>query len=183
MVLSIPTLTVQIFSVSSGSSSPLNSDSYVLLIVIALLVSRRLYSGFNGRVYSRGRVLRTPIIYVILTLLTVFGFGALNVELTSTLILIPAFALLGYRIGVNVTFFERNGTLYYKRSPTIMVIWLVAFIIRFAIEILIPLNTTILLVIDVLLSSTTGLLLGEAINVMRKRDQYVAQKTEGGTIV
>ena len=61
-----------------------------------------------------------------------------------------------------------------------MIIWLVALIIRFGIEVLIPLNVTWLLIIDLLLSGTTGILMGEALNIIRKRKEFKRPETTDG---
>jgi hypothetical protein len=171
-------------SINSGTNiSGISGDTtqlYGLIVFLAIIITLRLYRGLNGRIYSTSRVLRTPIIYILLTLFTVFFSGILNTALESTILLIPLGTLLGYAYGTHVTFFYRNNYLYYKRSPVVMIIWLVALIIRFGIEVLIPLNVTWLLIIDLLLSGTTGILMGEALNIIRKRKEFKSPETTDG---
>ncbi|MFG1450169.1 MAG: hypothetical protein AAE983_05980 [Thermoplasmataceae archaeon] len=162
-------------SVSGISSN--SSQLFGLLVFLAIIITLRLYRGLNGRIYSTARVLRTPIIYILITLFTIFLSGILNATLESTLLLIPLGTLLGYAYGTKVSFFYRNNFLYYKRSPIIMIIWLVSLIIRFVLEILIPLNQTGLLIIDLLLAGTTGILMGEALNIIKKKKEFKGPET------
>ena len=63
-------------SINSGNSasgvSVNGTQVYGLLVFLAIIVTLRLYRGLNGRIYSTSRVLRTPIIYILITLFTVF---------------------------------------------------------------------------------------------------------------
>lgn len=145
---------------------------YFLLIFLAIIVTLRIYRGINGRIYSTARVLRVPVIYVFLTLITVIGVGTFEPILVATLALIPAGFLLGYRFATKVTFFNRNNTVYYKRSPAVLIIWLISFIIRLVLEITIPPTVTIDFIVDLILCSTTGIFIGEALNVVRMRKSY-----------
>ncbi len=145
---------------------------YFLLIFLAIIVTLRIYRGINGRIYSTARVLRVPVIYVFLTLITVIGVGTFEPILVATLALIPAGFLLGYRFATNITFFNRNNTVYYKRSPAVLIIWLISFIIRLVLEITIPPTVTIDFIVDLILCSTTGIFIGEALNVVRMRKSY-----------
>ena len=173
-------------SINSGNSasgvSVNGTQVYGLLVFLAIIVTLRLYRGLNGRIYSTSRVLRTPIIYILITLFTVFFSGILNLTLEVTLLLIPLGTLLGYAYGTNVIFFYKNNFLYYKRSPIIMIIWLVSLVIGFAIEVLVPLNFTILLIVDLLLSGTTGVLTGEALNIMKKRKEFNPSNIQEGSL-
>ena len=156
---------------TTGISS--NSDSlYSLIIIIAIIVTLRLYRGINGRAYSRVRVLRAPVIYVVLTLITVVPSGISNIADLGTLILIPVGLIAGYRFGANVTFFRQNGVLYYKRSQLIMIVWLLSLIIRLVMEILYPASSTAILAVNVLLTVTTGLIIGEAMNIIKKENEF-----------
>ena len=102
-------------SINSGTNiSGISGDTtqlYGLIVFLAIIITLRLYRGLNGRIYSTSRVLRTPIIYILLTLFTVFFSGILNTALESTILLIPLGTLLGYAYGTHVTFFYRNNYL------------------------------------------------------------------------
>lgn len=160
---------------SSASTTGLSSNSdslYTLVIFVAIIVTLRLYRGINGRIYSQARVLRAPAIYIILTLLTVIPSGISNIADLGTLILIPVGLIVGYRFGTNVTFFRQNGVVYYKRSQIIMIVWLLSLIIRLVMEILYPASATAILAVNILLTVTTGLIIGEAMNIIKKEREF-----------
>ncbi len=145
---------------------------YFLLIFLAIIVTLRIYRGINGRAYSTARVLRVPVIYVVLTLVTVLAVGTFEPVLVATLALIPGGFLLGYRFATKVTFFNINNRVYYKRSPAVLIIWLISFVIRIVLEAAIAPSVTIDFIVDVILCTTTGIFIGEAINVVRMRKNY-----------
>ncbi len=179
------------FLISSASNPPPGINAfpsggsvqslYALFIFLAIIVTLRIYRGINGRVYSTYRVMRVPVVYVLLTLFTILAVGTFYPILVATLVLIPAGLLLGYRFGTKVKFFSRNGRLYYARSPAILIVWLVSFIGRLIVEVTIPPTLTVDFVIDVVLCATTGLLIGEAMNIVRKRKEYVEPQSSEST--
>lgn len=152
---------------------------YIVLILFAVFVTIRIYRGVNGRAYSTPRVLRLPVIYVLLTLITILAVGTLDPLLVATLAFIPAGFLLGYRFGTKVKFFSRNNRVYYSRSPIIMTVWLVSFIGRLVIEVTIPPSITVYFIIDLILCATTGVLIGEALNIVHQRKEYVGPQNKG----
>lgn len=159
-------------STNPAVTSPQAGGIYPFLIFIAIIVAVRLYRGINGRVYSRARVLRLPAIYVVLTVFSLVALSYLNSDVLLTLAFIPAGALLGYRFGTNVKFMVRNNVLYYARSPFMLILWFASFIARFLLEYLYPTNVTVMLVVDSALTITTGIFIGEAMNVIKKRKEY-----------
>ena len=174
---------LELFLISSASNPPPNINAfptggsvqgiYTFLIFLAVIATLRIYRGINGRAYSTYRVMRVPVVYVLLTLITVLAVGTFYPILVATLVLIPAGFLLGYRFGTKVRFFNRNNRLYYARSPVILILWLVSFIGRLIIELIIPQTLTVDFIIDVALCATTGVLIGEALNIVRKRREFV----------
>lgn len=168
-------------AISSAASSPTltgfpaqNTQSlYFFLVFIAIIIAVRLYRGISGRVYTTVRVVRLPVTYLILTVLTILVFGFIDSSLILALLLVPVGFILGYKLGVNVQFFMKNGLLYYKRSSAMLITWLASFMGRFILEYLFPNSFTVILVVDVALALTTGLLMGEAVNIVKKRRAYV----------
>ncbi len=152
------------------------------LVFIAIIVTLRLYRGIHGRRYSNARVLRLPVIYTILTLVSVLLAGFIDNEILVTLALIPLGFIVAYRFGSNVNFFTRNGTVFYRRSPVIMVIWLASFISRYILEILYGNNLQVILFVDAILSLTTGLIIGEAFHVLSKRKDYIPQASDSESV-
>ncbi len=174
-------MTADLFFISAASN-PQNltgfpttgsmNSVYFVLIFFAIIVTLRIYRGVNGRAYSTSRVLRLPVVYVILTLITILAVGSFDPILVATLALIPAGFILGYRFGTKVRFFNRNNQVYYARSPVIMVIWLASFIIRLVVEEAMKPSLTVYFVVDLALCATTGLLIGEALNIVQKKKEY-----------
>lgn len=164
---------------ASFGTFPQQGNSFLFFLVfIVIIISLRLYRGVAGRVYSNVRVLRLPVVYMILTLVTVLGIGFIDNVILLTLALVPVGFLFGYRFGSNVNFFTRNGAVYYKRSPMIMIVWLVSYVGRMGLEFLFPLNLQVIIVVDAALSLTTGLIIGEALNITTERKKYVPQVSE-----
>lgn len=164
-----------------AGTTPQVGSLYPLLIFVAIIVALRLYRGINGRIYSTARVLRIPVIYVVLTVVTLLSLSLFDMYTLLTLLFIPVGALLGYRFGTNVKFMVRNNALYYVRSPAIMIIWLASFLARFLLEYLYPGNVNVMLIVDSALTLTTGIFIGEALNVVRKRKEYGEPKFNSGS--
>ncbi len=162
-------------SATSGSTpsptSQLAGTSF-FLVLVALVIARRVLSGIHGRIYSERRVLMIPVIYILLTVLSVVTLGYLHEIILSTLALLPAGVLLGSKFGTKVEFFWKNGMVYYRRSPIVLILWLVSFIVRVLLETIYPGNLNVEIVIDAVLSATAGLLMGEAMNILGKRKQF-----------
>lgn len=174
-------------STFSSTSPPVGLDTqgnslYVFVLIIAVIVTLRLYRGINGRAFSSARVLRTPVIYVILTLITVVPTGITDFADLGTLLLIPVGLVIGYRFGVNVSFFEQNGIVYYKRSQVIMFVWLVSLILRLVMEVIYPTSSTAILIVNILLTVTTGLVIGEAMNIIKKEKEFREKNTDNAGI-
>lgn len=172
-VLSLVTAITLAQNLSSSSSTPQQLGGiYFIFIFVVVMVAVRMYRGINGRVYSRTRVLRIPIVYTILTVVTVLSLSLLDMDIVISLALIPVGIIIGLRLGTGVKFVKRNNTLYYVRSPIIMILWLASFIARFLLEYLYPGNLTVMFAVDSALTVTTGIFIGEAINVIRKKNEY-----------
>lgn len=159
--------TVQIGNLPQGSSAP-----YVL-IFIAVILTLRVYRGLSGRVYSTARVLRPPVVYLVLTVIAILGLGYMDNSVFLTFIFIPLGFLISYRLLTDADFFARNGTVYYKRSPFILVFWVVSFLSRMILEYFFPTNLEVLMVIDSVLSFTTGLIIGESLHLISERKKFV----------
>ena len=53
-----------------------------------------------------------------------------------------------------------------------MIVWLLSLIIRLVMEILYPNSSTAILAVNVLLTVTTGLIIGEAMNIIKKENEF-----------
>jgi len=153
---------------STGSMETL----VIFLAIIAIIVARRIARGIYGRRYSTGRVLFLPVFYVLLTLVFVIFLNLGDTDIYYTLLLIPAGAVVGLRIGGGISFFMKNGEVYYRRSPAILIIWLASYVSRILLEVLYPTNRTIAFAVDVVLALTAGLIIGEAVHLIQGRRSF-----------
>lgn len=155
---------------TQGSSA----DTLLFLVFIFVLIgARRIYAGMNGVAYSTVRVLRLPAVYVIFTLIAVFGFGSINVYVVSTLALMPAAAFVGYMYATKCSFFYRGGRVFYRRHMFVLIFWLASFIARLILEFFLPFNFYVDVLFSAVLSFTTGLIIGEALNIRKKYLEFV----------
>ncbi len=162
MVSSIPTT-----SVSSSSSFA------IVLIIIAIYLTIRMYRNFKGAKFKKSKVYRLPIIYLLLTFISLFILNPSIVDIIAVLV----FIIIGYFIGfwlsnLGLKFFEKNGETHYKRAPFILILWLVSYILRFLIELLYPSNILFGLATEMLLAATSGMVLGEAIHIVKTHERY-----------
>ncbi len=126
-----------------------------------------------------GRGLRTPIIYMLFTLVAVFLTSAPNIYAQIVLLLLPMRVPLGLKFGKNAKFFTKSGIIYYKRSPFILLLWALAFIARVALELYSSQSLLGIILFNALLSFITGMLLGEAIHIFRTKKET---SMESGTL-
>lgn len=145
----------------------------ILVAVFLLMAVRRLYAGLNGIAYSSVRVLRVPVLYFLFTLFAVFAFGSISIYLVSTLAFIPLAAILGYMYATRCSFFYREGRVFYTRHMFVLVFWLISFIARLILEFLLPFNLYVDVALSAVLSFTTGLIIGEALNIRKKYREFV----------
>lgn len=159
---------------STGTAQPAaNIYSFLgLAVFMVFIVSRRIYSGMNGRIYRNSRIFSLPIIYLLLTLYSIIPLGLANISYFYVLTLVPLGILVGLRFGGNVSFFIRNNVLYYKRSPFILAFWLASFVLRISLIYVYPGNNEVFFVVDAILSLTSGLIIGESLHTLNKRKKF-----------
>lgn len=146
-----------------------------LLAIILLVVVRRIMYAVHGRRFSRGRVLSLPVIYLFLTFVTLIPLEYLNPVALLSLLAIPVGFVAGYMFGKQVSFFNKDGVLYFKRSPVILILWLISYITRIVLVYLLGSNFDIVFTVDSILALTSGLILGEAIRVLKGHSQHVSK--------
>lgn len=168
------------FTTTQASPSPGSFEGLaIFLVIIALILVRRIIRGIYGRRYSTGRVLFLPVFYILLTMAFVLFIDLGDRNLYYTLLLMPAGIVIGLRIGGGASFFLKNGEVYYKRSPYIMTVWLASYIARLILLFLYPDNLTIAFAVDAVLSATAGVIVGEAVHLVRGRKAFNAQSENG----
>ncbi len=149
----------------------------VFLIVIVLIVSRRLYQGVRGQKFTN-RVYILPVIYILLTIFTLFTYAATQFDILATLLSIPLGALVGLRLGSAAQIYEKDGVTHYKRSRFIIGIWLAAYMARYGLVIAFPSVVVIIAITGALLAFTSGMLLGETIHLFRKYNAHKASASQ-----
>ena len=151
---------------SSAQTSAQFFSFLFFLIFIGFILFISSIRVVRGSKYSEGSVMNRPIFYLIYSI--IFSLASLPDFLS--LVLIPfdivAGYLVGKRYGGDVSFFIKNGYLYYKGSIFIYVLWLSFFILRILIEIFYPNNFYAIFIVNNLLLFSTGLLLGEARHII-----------------
>ena len=162
----------------AGSPSEYYYD-YIFIILIVFIAVRRLSRGIHGRVYSRARVLRVPVVY---SLLSIFLLSYIVSDLIYTaiavLMIIPGL-IAGMKFGSLSTVYEQNGQIMYRRSAAILAIWMILFILRVYTEIFVPADLLVNFTIDAFLILSLGLLIGEAYHLVNKYNELMEQGTGG----
>ncbi|MCL4334655.1 MAG: hypothetical protein M1402_00955 [Candidatus Thermoplasmatota archaeon] len=159
-----------IYSVSSTGPTGISQYyEFIIIGVIFLFIAIRVFArGINGMPYRKSYLYRRPVLYTFLTIYLIIPELYVSDSILFVLAAIPLGFILGDRFGGNVTFFNRNGTTYFKRSPVIMIIWLISFGVRLVLEVLYPTVFLYNIMVDLLLAFTDGMLIGEARNVVVK---------------
>ena len=159
-----------IYSIASQSSptGPPSYSNYFFLIIIAFVMFRFLMNGINGRKYSQSRILRRPIIYIVLTVILALSlYENYLYMLTVAIAFIPGI-FFGDRFGKLSSVYKQGPIIMYKSNPVILIIWLVSLIARIFMELEYPTNIDGIFYTELLLSFTSGILLGEAFNIVNK---------------
>lgn len=163
-------------ALATGFGSSSGGKGYLIFIIAVLAFGfvRRIYAAARGLAFRRSRVIRLPIMYILITLLLVVPLEITDrVALLTLLGAVPGLGV-GYIFGKGVSFFQRNGMTYYKRSPVVMTIWLVSLVARVIIYFEFPQDLSLALLTDVLLSFTAGMLMGEAVHILRGHSEYTS---------
>lgn len=153
-------------------------SGYQFELIVAIIIIFGIFRGISGRRYTRLRVLRTPVIYLILTLLAIFLTSFPNIYAQLMILLLPVGIPIGIRFGKDVKFFSKNGVIYYKRSPTILLLWAVALVARTSLELFSFASLLAVIVFNALLSFITGMLVGEAIHILRTDKEEALEKNK-----
>ncbi len=156
-----------------GATYVSSSNIVFGLLIIGIILILSSYRGIYGRKYRPVRTFIRPILYIIL-LYAILAISNDVIMSLFSLVLIIFGALLGLRFGGNVKFFYKNDILYYKRSPLVLALWAVVFTVRVFLEFSGFYNAIIIVLIDFLLSLSTGLLIGEAYNIIVKAKKFTS---------
>ncbi|CAC12438.1 hypothetical membrane protein [Thermoplasma acidophilum] len=160
----------------------ISPEAGVILIIIALIVIRSSIRAFHGRRYSRARLIRLPILYLILSVALLLVDFPRTPIYYSVMLLIPAGYAMGTRFGTQASFFYRSNVLYFKRSPVIFIIWMCSFLARISLEFFVPASPMINLIIDAVLSFTAGMILGESVYLLSSRKDVMESNSDNSEI-
>jgi membrane protein CcdC involved in cytochrome C biogenesis len=141
------------------------SEDLIFVVFIAAMLLLRMRRNSRGQRFSRSRVLRLPAIYLIITLISLFGIPEYAILLTFALGVIGL--LVGLLAGEGVSVFTKDSNVYYRRSPIVFSAYIVLLLLRYAVYILYPANMTANAITAALLGLSTGLILGEAFHINR----------------
>lgn len=171
-----------ILAASSQSTLPgAGANLYSLgffLIFLAFMVMRRVYRGMNGMRFSTARLLRIPIVYLILTVISMLFVPLEDIFLAAG-IGVAGF-VAGFLFGDSANFYMQGENTFYRRSPIILTVWLLALIARVIVEIVFSQSTafastsvsTAAIIVDLLLAGSTGLMAGETLKIYRKYEEF-----------
>ncbi len=174
-------LTALVQSSQQAAGSTVGTGFIALFLTLAVLLSiRRIRSSIYGAKFSKRRLFFRAAAYLILTTAGLFSAGPYALEIYMTLALIPPGMLAGLKWGSAADFFYVGSQVYYRRSFLIVVLWLVTFIGKVLGEVLFPDRFAAVFVIAVLLSSLTGVILGETVAVQRSFAEFRYSATQQG---
>lgn len=165
-----------LFQVSLGTSSFSMTDIIVIFIIIILYLLYRIYRSTKGMKYTERNVYRGPLLYLILVFLGIAVLNPTYIEIISVILSIIIGYFVGRKLSGGVSFFEKNNTTYYRRSPAVLILWVISFLVRFIIEIFYPTNFILALITEIILAITTGIILGEAHHILISYGKYSMKK-------
>lgn len=185
VIVAAESLLSVIFNASTQSTSYTNGIGNLgslafLLIIVAWVAARRIMFAVRGRRFSKRRVLSLPVLYIFLTFLLIVPLEYNYPMALTSLLAIPAGFVVGYMFGKQVKFFNKNGALFFKRSPVVMVIWLVSYAARVILFYEFSSNLQVSFIFDAVLALTAGMLIGESIRILRSHSEY-RQGSTGST--
>ena len=102
-------------AVAYGATAP---GWIVLLAVIAIVVTLRLYRVAKGTKYSAARVYRLPAFYILFTAVALATILLTLTDVTIAAAVFVAGIIVGLRISGGVSFSDRRGIVYYRRSDS-----------------------------------------------------------------
>ena len=141
------------------------SEDLIFVVFIAAMLFLRMRRNSQGQRFSRSRVLRLPLIYLVITAISLFGIPEYAVLLTFALGVVGL--LVGLSLGEGVSVFTKESVVYYKRSPIIFSVYIVLLLLRYVVYILYPASITANAIIAAPLGLSAGLILGEAFHINR----------------
>ncbi len=139
----------------------------IFIVIIGIFIFIRFSRNFKGYKFRTSSLLRRPLAYLLILILSFFSFGNYTINALTLLFIFPGI-ILGIRTINNIIFFNAGNTIYYKRPFIIMVFWLISLIIRYILIFMFPGNIYIIIFVNGLLAITTGIIIGESVAIYKK---------------
>lgn len=142
-------------------------------VFVLMFAGRRLYRAVNGSRYTTMGLIMSPLLYLAFTASTFIDLSLVGLMICSV-----AFAVglgISGALKGQLHFFERKGTLYYKRSVSIVIVWTVTFVMR--LYLLLFYDITIGLLLSIILSFITGVIIGEAFQIAVQKSIFDYRKS------
>jgi hypothetical protein len=156
---------------SSNGTNPLQNYTEIIfvLLLFSMLTFRRVKRGIKGSPYNLTRVIRSPVIMVIL-------FGFFSYDLISnltyfgfTFIAIIPGLILGDKLGSLDEVYLQSDVIMYKRNAILMGAVSILLVIRLVMEFEINLaNLELLTILNCLIGLSLGIYVGEFFHLRKK---------------
>ncbi|MCL4329590.1 MAG: hypothetical protein M1533_01145 [Candidatus Thermoplasmatota archaeon] len=151
-----------------------------LLIFLAYFVVRRISRGLSGRRFSYRRIIYSPVLLILLSVLFLFYPQFYLVDVYVLLGFMAVGILVSSRLRHLSSVFTMNGNVMYRSSPVFVGIWAFSYIGRLSIEFIFGISSFLIDAIFLaLLSLSAGMYLGEGVNILNKYAEF--KKGNGGT--
>ncbi|WP_393970861.1 hypothetical protein OXIME_001103 [Oxyplasma meridianum] len=144
------------------------------LAIVVIFLSRKIVRSLHGGRFTRRSLIVGPLLYIAFTVIADYGIGFLNTVFAILAFLFGMY--ISIHTGKGVTFYTKNDLPYYKRPLWVIGVWSVAFIGRMIIIFFFPGYTDSFF--SVLLGFATGLIIGEALQIVWQNRIAASKKTD-----
>jgi hypothetical protein len=174
---------------SNSVSLPQVYDTLILVIIVLLLVIRRSLRSVRGRKFSKRRIIQRPAVLIALSAVLLVFPVFYQSDILYFVLSIVAGTVAGTRLGTLSKIYRNEGIFFYKSSILLTSIWVVTYVLRLILELFFNITSFLVdTIFIILLTFSSGLFLGEAINLLEKykeaketqdqQDQDVLNKLE-----
>lgn len=159
---------------NSAYAQVLNHKLASFLVIVVVFLSRKIVRALYGGRFTRKSLIVGPLLYIAFTIAADYGVGLLTSVFVFLAFLFGIY--ISIHTGKGVTFYTRNDLPYYKRPLWVIGVWSVAFIGRMIIIFYFPGFDDSFF--SVLLGFATGLIIGEAFQIVLQHNNVSAGKSD-----
>jgi|GEM_PF-5165468 hypothetical protein len=141
--------------------------------IVVIFLSRKIVRALHGGRFTGRSLIVGPLLYIVFTIAADYGIGLLDTVFTFLAFLFGMY--ISIHTGKGVTFYTKNDLPYYKRPLWVIGVWSIAFIGRMVIIFFFPGYDDSFF--SVLLGFATGLIIGEAIQIVWQHRLAASKKT------